>query len=263
VVFVINYLKGKWIKIGRAADPGKVFKTTKSGARKHEVNYDHAGHIVIEDVWGYFQKSFLGALNGMRNNIVITAQEWARIEWGKPLRSDFSNPPIEKIRDYNATELKLTCRMTGAILDCLRSPPFHAIITKLHGPGPVAKFFFNTKGIAPSKEHIGHWERSDIRAEKLKTPQTWAHHAVFGGRIEPIKMGTHKASLYGYDLCSAYPAAAIGECDHGTQKSRVRICGRYHPGPGVFFDHVIAEPLLYRHFEGSRHGDHRRAPAPN
>jgi CRISPR associated protein Cas1 len=44
VVFGINYLKGKWIKIGRMADPDKLFKRSK----KRE--YDYEGYFTIFDV---------------------------------------------------------------------------------------------------------------------------------------------------------------------------------------------------------------------
>jgi hypothetical protein len=199
VAFAINYLKGKWLKIGRCANPDQIFKTNK----KREVHYDTGKPVTICDVWGHFQLSFQGALHGMRKNIEMSDDELALIEWGKPLRGDFSNQPIDKIKAYTETEVKLTCRMMKAVHAGLAA--FGAKITKWHGPGPVAKFFLNAKGIAPSKEHPGHYP--ELRSVDPRTPQKWTHHAFFGGRIELIKQGTHKGPLYGYDLCSAYPAA--------------------------------------------------------
>jgi hypothetical protein len=141
----------------------------------------------------------------MRKNIVMTDDELALIEWGKPLRGDFSNQPLDKIKAYTEAELKLTCRMMNAVHEGLTQ--LGAKITKWHGPGPVAKFFLSAKGIAPSKEHPGHYP--ELRSSDPRTPQKWAHHAFFGGRIELIKQGTHKGPLYGYDICSAYPAAMV------------------------------------------------------
>src|SRR5262249_42859320 len=45
IVFGINYLKGKWIKIGRMANPDKLFKATK----KRE--FDYEAYLMIFDVW--------------------------------------------------------------------------------------------------------------------------------------------------------------------------------------------------------------------
>src|ERR1700730_15157699 len=115
------------------------------------------------------------------------------------------DPKKETIKAYTDTELKLTCRMMKAVHEGLAQ--LGAFLTKWQGPGPVAKFFLNEKGIAPSKEHSGHYP--EIRTSRLKTPQKWVYHAFFGGRIELIKQGTHKGPLYGYDICSAYPAAMV------------------------------------------------------
>jgi hypothetical protein len=54
VAFAINYLKGKWLKVGRCANPDQIFKTNK----KHEVHYDTGKPVTICDVFGYFQSSF-------------------------------------------------------------------------------------------------------------------------------------------------------------------------------------------------------------
>jgi hypothetical protein len=201
VAYAINYLKGKWLKVGRCANPDQIFKTNK----KREVHYDTGKPITICDVFGYFQLSFQGALHGMKKNIGTTGDELALIEWGKPLRGDFSHQPLEKIKAYTEAELKLTCRMMNAVHAGLKQ--LGAKITKWHGPGPVAKFFLNAKGIAPSKEHPGHYP--ELRSVDPRKPQKWAHHAFFGGRIELIKQGTHKGKLYGCDICSAYPAAMV------------------------------------------------------
>jgi hypothetical protein len=41
-------------------------------------------------------------MDGMKGAIDITKEEQALIDWGKPLRGDFSNQPMEKIIEYNA-----------------------------------------------------------------------------------------------------------------------------------------------------------------
>ena len=166
VALAINYLKGKWLKIGRCADPDKIFKTSK----EREVHYDTGKPVTICDVWGYFQSSFQGALHGMKKNIVMTDDELAKIEWGKPLRGDFSKQPFDKITAYTETELRLTCRMMKGVHEGLIK--LAAKITKWHGPGPVAKFFLNAKGIAPSQEHPGHYP--ELRSSNPRTPQKWA-----------------------------------------------------------------------------------------
>jgi hypothetical protein len=76
--FGINYLKGKWLKIGLLRYPeNRKLWWKKCGG------LDHAKYILIQDVIGFFQSAFLTAMEGK--------EEQDLIDWGKPLRSDFSN----------------------------------------------------------------------------------------------------------------------------------------------------------------------------
>jgi hypothetical protein len=66
---------------------------------------DFIKQIVIQDVIGFFQSSFLSAMEGMSSAITISKEEQARINWGKPLRGDFSNQQMDEIIPITATKL--------------------------------------------------------------------------------------------------------------------------------------------------------------
>jgi hypothetical protein len=203
---VIFYLKSKWLKLGILRYPDDKTRWRKRGKYRTK-GFDYVKSIVIDDVIGFFQSSFLAAMDGMKGAITVTAEEQALIDWGKPLRGDFSNQPMEKIAEYNRTEIRILTRMMEAFRKALASlglQPRH-----WYGPGAIAKEELERRGItSPKKEKAGHYP-TWLSAHKPSAAQDWSHYAFSGGRIDLIQQGVHAdpdKPIYEYDICSAYPA---------------------------------------------------------
>jgi hypothetical protein len=231
--FAINYLKGKWLKIGMLRHPENEklwFKNTKKGG------YDYVKSVVIQDVVGFFQSTFLKAMDGMREAITISDDEQALIDWGKPLRGDFANQDIPKIVEYNRAEIVILARMMEAFRKALAELGLNP--TKWHGPGVIAEMELKRRGIVPVKKRVKktdyvpglndptktvEWSRmvtetseghypDFLSANKTTVAQDWAHHAFSGGRIELVRQGVHcdpDNPIFQYDICSAYPAIIL------------------------------------------------------
>jgi hypothetical protein len=153
-------------------------------------------------------------MEGMKSAITMSKEEQDLIDWGKPLRSDFSNQPMDKIIAYNRAEIVITARMMEAFRKALGElglqPP------KWHGPGVVAESVLKQKGIVPVKKKgcvidHGHYPEF-LKAAKMSVAQDWAHHAFSAGRIDLIRRGVHcdpSNPIYQYDICSAYPSIIV------------------------------------------------------
>jgi hypothetical protein len=207
--FAINYLKGKWLKIGMLKHPDdKALWRNKQG-------FIYSKSIVIEDVAGFFQVSFLDAMDGMQSAIQVSPEEKAAIDWGKPLRGDFINQSMDKILHYNNCEILILTRMMQVFREALAKLGLHP--TRWHGPGVVAQELLKQKGILKLKDRKtgqiiqdGHYPEF-LTATNRPTCQEWSHYAFSGGRIDLIMQGVHcdpNNPIYAYDICSAYPAVS-------------------------------------------------------
>jgi len=212
--FAINYLKGKWLKIGmlrRPEDKNLWYKRDKRG----NSSLDCPKRILIQDVVGFFQSTFLVAVDGMRGAITITGEEQALIDWGKPLRGDFSNQDMGRIIKYNNAEIVVLSRMMEAFQKAFAELGLKPL--KWHGPGVIAELELKRRGIVPVKKNRkeivkpGHYPEF-LKASKTSIAQDWAHHAFSAGRIELIRQGVHcdpDNQIYQHDICSAYPSIIV------------------------------------------------------
>lgn len=222
--FAINYLAGKWFSVGRLRnpDPDRRYKLTKYGKRAG-FDYDNGSAVVIDDVASFFQCSFLDAMSGMKSSIRILPKEQELIDWGKPRRDSLADEPMNKIINYNQSELNVGSRMMAAYRDALHKLGLYP--TRWYGPGAIAKELLIQKGIAPRPKRKGqpeapHHYPNFLSASKSGKAQRWAHHAFSGGRIDLMMHGIYQgvvplalvrrvpagSAIYEYDLCSAYPA---------------------------------------------------------
>jgi hypothetical protein len=207
--FGINYLKSKWLKIGMLRNPEdrKLWYKARGGLNCTKT-------ILIQDVIGFFQSSFLIAMEGMKSAIEISEKEQTLIDKFKPLRGDFSNQEMSEIIAYNSAEIIILARMMEAFRKALAELGLHP--KKWHGPGVIAEMVLKDKGIVPvkKKEEIvnhGHYPEF-LQAAKMSVAQDWAHHTFSGGRIELIRQGVHcdpENPIYQYDICSAYPSIIV------------------------------------------------------
>ena len=184
-----SYLKGKRLIIYRMK-PNEPNWVGKPGYRR--VNC--AAKILIYDVFGFFQASFIKAFKSLPGS--ATPEEKDLIERGKKERAIFQIEQIDFIRQYTAAELRVLSRMMTLLRESMAKEGIH--LRSWFGAGSIAQALMKRENVA---EHY-----REIRTRDLDDPQTWAHHAYFGGRIELLKQGSTKRKLYGYDIASAYPA---------------------------------------------------------
>lgn len=164
----------KWI-------PSKMFQITDRNTRRG---------VLVYDTFGFFQCSFAKALKGWD----VPAPE--QLDHMKASRSDFNESRVREILDYCHAE----CRALSVLMDRLKASmdSVNLKTSQWHGAGAVAAALLKRekvhKHVQPD-ENYGNMELA-------------FRHAYFGGRTELFKQGRFDA-LYGFDIRSAYPAAAV------------------------------------------------------
>jgi hypothetical protein len=104
-------------RVGRLRDPANPYKITsiKDPKRKaafeavgrpaidRKIYYAPPGSITINDVFGFFQSSFIEAYEGMA--IALTEEEKRILAEGKANRRNMSELPIKQVKRYQTAEL--------------------------------------------------------------------------------------------------------------------------------------------------------------
>lgn len=191
--YAISYLKGKSLDVWRLANPEKPYKRGKLHT---------STHVRIYDAFGFFQSSFSAVTDSMVESGRATKEEADFMRTMKDKRPIFDTVPIEEIKPYTALELRLLARMMSGLRTGFDEIGLH--LRHWHGAGAAASALIESQRL---KIHYG----PDIAASNISSQQTAAHLAYYGARIELLKQGfLEHASLYVYDIASAYPAAMIG-----------------------------------------------------
>jgi len=183
-----QYLKGKSFSI---------FEVDRFHDSEGKYRARNRRRLRIYDVFGFFQTSFLAAIRSMPN--VASATEYAIIEKGKSERGEFYHSNKEEIKEYTRHELMILCRMMTQLRQAMAGQKIFPV--SWYGAGSIAQALMKRE---KTRAHLGH-----TKAEHIEEWQEYAHRAYFGGRIELIQQGVSHDKLYGYDLASAYPAAAV------------------------------------------------------
>ena len=173
--YAISYIKQKCLRIRKI-----VGKKLSQG-------------ITIYDVFGFFQTSFLKAVQSIPGS--LSKEEIGIIEREKASRSIFSFERINEIKEYTKLELKGLANMMESLRNGLEA--MNVKLNRWQGAGSIAAALMKRER---TKDHF-----FDVRTKDLTTAQDWAHRAFFGGRIELLKQGLTKETLYSYDIKSAYP----------------------------------------------------------
>jgi hypothetical protein len=173
-------------------------------------------HILIYDVSGFAQRSFVRALEGWDISV-----DMARIEAMKAKRSTFGVKDRDETTRYcrdecvalseYVTQLDATFQREGVTL------------RSWHGGGALASHYMGQNGVA-ARVSDG---PPDVLAASLA--------AYFGGRAEVQQMGRLQ-HVYNYDLSSAYPAALCLLPD--LQQGRWARVSTYEPGAEYALWHV-------------------------
>lgn len=164
--------------------------------------------IMLWDVIGFFQSTFVKALEtwlgkGHPDLAIIIA--------GKGLRSKFSETDTDYIQAYNDAELRCLVQMMQKLHQSLVGLAIP--LNRWDGSGAIASSLMRMHTV---KSHV---------IPPPPAAELAARHAYFGGRIECMQFGVSTAPVYGYDINSAYPYAAIdlpsliGEWHHQSDDS--------------------------------------------
>lgn len=201
--------RGYWL----VWQPGKMFSIGRergvkpymhNGVKRKRIKF--AEHVTIWDVFGFFQSSFVRALEEWQ---IGTETERERIASMKSKRSDFTPEEKTQIREYCYDEVRLLAVMVRKLIDYAISVGLK--LTRYDGAGAIASAIMRKFKVA---DHIA------VPPEPVHNA---ALYAYFGGRFETAMIG-HIAKAYSYDIRSAYPAITqrLPCLAHGTWSQSVK-----------------------------------------
>lgn len=174
----------KWGKFSIQYVPRKHLSVRLYGAGR-------GGTVVIHDTRSFFQCKFTDALRMYGVGDTDTLDEIDRM---KAERATFRFPEdASEIIGYCRDECRLLAELMGELRDrfvASRLNPW-----PYEGPGPVAGSVLKSRGFKDSIQ----WVPDEVR--------DYAEQAYYGGRFEPNAHGTLEASVWEYDVRSAYPYA--------------------------------------------------------
>jgi hypothetical protein len=168
----------RWNEYSVQWAPGKYFNLKHDDGRK----------VRIYDVFGFFQHSFVSALQEWK---VGTTEEVSRIAEMKASRAQFSDESAEQMLAYCLEECRLLVEMMGKLRDALIEGGIP--IEQWYGAGAIAAAIMKKEGVKKYLERLP--------PEKYSIP---IMSAYFGGRFELYRSGEHMG-VYTYDIRSAYP----------------------------------------------------------
>lgn len=203
----IEYRPRKSLTIWRFRHGADKYREHVRRDGRREWKLDPEARVVLWDVWGFFQGSFLNALD----NWLPNDPDYAFVKRMKAGRSTFQRSDMPEIRHYTSIELRCLVTMMERVREAIRT--LGLTISRWDGGGAIAGAMF--------KKH-------DVKQHMAKSPDdvfTAARHAYAGGHIEAFKMGFHKGKVYHYDVNSAYP--------HQFRKLPSLLHGRWETGSGA------------------------------
>ena len=173
--FRIEHVPSKWLLITKRGMNGEKNKTVK-----------------INDVFGFFQTSFLKAINSYIPDSPLMSQLQVVVD-GKAARKLFTYDELDAIIHYWSVEIALFKELVEKLREYLYSVDL--FVQQWHGPGAIANYVYRTKGVEQHKD------------ETIEGVRDAARYGYAGGRFELFRMGRHVGPIYGFDINSAYPAA--------------------------------------------------------
>lgn len=165
--FIIQYVPHKW------------FRVTDRQEKKT---------VTIEDVWAFFQASFVNACKAYGVELSSLVIE------GKEARGSFNRYLIEtQIIPYWKEENQKAVELMNKLRESLESADIK--IRRWYGPGVIANYTMKAHGI------------KNVMGDSPDIVKRAAQFAYAGGRFECFKVGHMQTPVYEYDINSAYPYA--------------------------------------------------------
>lgn len=166
-------------------------KLASDPAYKLNHHQDFRRSVLIYDVSGFFQTSFVRALEAWG----VATPDLELIATMKGRRNDFASGDRLAIRTYCLAECRALVTLMERLADALWDAGLY--LNSWHGAGAIASHMLRLNGV---KQHI---EPVPPAVEQAVLG------AYFGGRMEIFQQGWFPGGVYNYDLQSAYPSAAI------------------------------------------------------
>lgn len=157
-------------------------------SRKEFAIYHGERSFRIWDTWGFFQSSFVDALKayGHKDFLAFIAEM-------KEKRASFTRDDLEEMQRYCEMEVAKHQEIMEQFGQYLEECDLK--LSRFDGAGSVASAFLRKHKV------------KSFKRESTPELQKAAAHAYFGGRIELVRYGhDKKATIYQYDIRSAYPA---------------------------------------------------------
>lgn len=149
--------------------------------------------FTVEECWGYFQQSFISALEKWDIDCPDV------IEWGKRERVDFSYADMDRASEYCFAETVALQHLMDRVKACSAKVGLEP--SSWIGPGVLASALLAKNNV---QDH--HLNDSQIDGWDAASPAVMS--AYFGGRVECLAQGRWERA-HAYDLSSAYPAALL------------------------------------------------------
>lgn len=183
----IVYMPRKELRIWRFSPGADKYRehTRRDGGTEWKL--DPEAKCVLWDTWGFFQGTFMKALD----NWLPDDPDYQFIKSWKDKRSGFSRSEIATIRKYTAAELRCLVSMMERLRDSVRL--LGLTITRWDGAGAIAGAMFKKHEV---KDHMAETPAHVFQAARI---------AYSGGHIEACKVGFHNEKVWHYDINSAYP----------------------------------------------------------
>jgi hypothetical protein len=152
---------------------------------------EHDSRVTVWDVWGFFQGSFVGALE--KYGLPVPAH----LRTMKAARSSFTLAQRRAVTRYCAQECDLLVTLMTLTRDYLAQAELP--VRRWDGAGACAVALLTRERV---KDHL------TVGPDQVRRA---ARYAYAGGRIELVRYGhAPRTPLHHYDVCSAYPAAIRG-----------------------------------------------------
>ncbi len=164
--WAVAVLPGKKIKICKLRDPNRPFKYRLRKNGETERTVDWVERIVIYDVFGFYQRTLVEAIETMPG--IISDEQMAIIKVGKMKRGelqqkDLNQAVFDESKLYTGTELIALTRMVEktrkAIYDADPDRPIR--LRHLYGAGAAAQGLLETRLSAEAREILGRIEFVD------------------------------------------------------------------------------------------------------
>lgn len=189
---------------------------------KKKNRYVYLKIVTLWDVFGFFQKKFVGVLEEWTKNTIYEKkykQAIIDIQTGKDKRGAFT---VDEVESFVLPYCLVECEALRDIMKLLQSylDQANLVLDRWDGAGAVAASLLKRENI---KKHI----RIGEHLEEEPYPQEVelaGEYAYFGGWIEAFMLGHIDMPVYHYDIGSAYP------CETADLKSLTQgkwLCRKY------------------------------------